>query len=203
MKKYKKNFLLINFTGDHNFIGIKYNNRYLYRKIQNKNTNYDDLVGIVIQFLKHKKIEINNSFITIVNLGPGSFSGIRASISVAKGILLAKKVPIFSLNQFTLLLGKELKNKLNYLIIIKVREKYFFLQTNPKSKCLLVNFKNIDKKLKMNSKIKIISPIELKNDKNLKKFKEKIIFKKYSLENIDFLLKYNLLRKNLKPIYLS
>jgi tRNA A37 threonylcarbamoyladenosine modification protein TsaB len=55
---------------------------------------------------KHK-VNFNNSFSLLVNNGPGSFSSIRISLAVAKGIKISKKVNLFGfkntdLGQFSL-----------------------------------------------------------------------------------------------------
>ena len=38
---------------------------------------------------------INNDFSVLVNNGPGSFSSIRVSLAVAKGIKISKKIKLF------------------------------------------------------------------------------------------------------------
>ncbi len=45
---------------------------------------------IYLNFLNKKKAIIDKDFSIIVNVGPGSFSGIRISIAVAKGIKISK-----------------------------------------------------------------------------------------------------------------
>jgi len=47
-------------------------------------------VNNIFEFLKQKKAIIDKDFSIIVNVGPGSFSGIRISIAVAKGIKISK-----------------------------------------------------------------------------------------------------------------
>ena len=46
-------------------------------------------------FLKKNKAELNKEFSVIVNQGPGSFSSIRVSISVAIGIKISMKTKLF------------------------------------------------------------------------------------------------------------
>ena len=40
--------------------------------------------------MRQKKAKINKNFSIIVNIGPGSFSSIRISLAVAKGIKISK-----------------------------------------------------------------------------------------------------------------
>jgi len=54
-----------------------------------------------------KKININNDFSILINNGPGSFSSIRVSLAVAKGIKISKKISLYGykntdLSQFNL-----------------------------------------------------------------------------------------------------
>ena len=45
--------------------------------------------------IKKYKVNINNNFSILVNNGPGSFSSIRVSLAVAKGIKISKKINLF------------------------------------------------------------------------------------------------------------
>ena len=45
--------------------------------------------------IKKHKVNINRNFSILVNSGPGSFSSIRISLAVAKGIKLSKNIDIF------------------------------------------------------------------------------------------------------------
>ena len=54
-----------------------------------KNSN-ETLTNNILYFAKNKNVIIDKNYAVIVNMGPGSFSTIRTSISVAKGIVLAK-----------------------------------------------------------------------------------------------------------------
>ena len=61
----------------------------------NSRENFDKFVMLLFSFLEEKKIklkEINNIFI---NQGPGKFSGIRASIAIAKGISITNKLNLY------------------------------------------------------------------------------------------------------------
>ena len=53
------------------------------------------MVSEILNFLKIHQVKINQRFSVIVNQGPGSFSGIRIALSIAKGLGISKKVKIF------------------------------------------------------------------------------------------------------------
>jgi tRNA threonylcarbamoyladenosine biosynthesis protein TsaB len=90
-----KNCLIINCTGKNNSIGLKVDNNFFIHRFQTNIKNNDLLVNNILNLTKEKSVLIDEHFSVLVNLGPGSFSGIRASIAVAKGIKISKKVRIY------------------------------------------------------------------------------------------------------------
>ena len=102
-----KNFLIINCTGKNDSIGLRINNNFFVKKFQINNKANDRLVGNIAEFLKKNKANVDKNFSIIVNQGPGSFSSIRVSLAVAKGIKLSKGAKLFGykgdlLNEFNL-----------------------------------------------------------------------------------------------------
>ena len=115
-----KNFLIINFIGKDNKIGLRVNN-YFYIHDFDKKTDNDQLVPNVLKMIKKYKVNIDRNFSVLVNIGPGSFSSLRTSLAVAKGIRISKKINLFGyknsdLSQFNpnnidLLIKKKLVQK--------------------------------------------------------------------------------------------
>ena len=62
----------------------------------NSKTNYEKLIILIRDFLNSKKLKLNDISLIYVNRGPGSFAGIRNSLSVVKGINLALKIDYYS-----------------------------------------------------------------------------------------------------------
>ena len=89
-----KNFLIINCIGKNNIIGLRVEDSFFTHAFNKKNN--DELVSSILNLVKKHKVNLNNKFTILVNSGPGSFSSTRASIAVAKGIKLTKKINIWS-----------------------------------------------------------------------------------------------------------
>ena len=89
-----KDFIILSFIGKDNKIGLKIDKEFYIHSFEKKIDN-DHLVLNILNFLKKYKININASFSIIVNNGPGSFSLLRTSLAIAKGMKISKKVNIY------------------------------------------------------------------------------------------------------------
>ncbi len=116
-----KNFLVINFTGKNDKIGLKINNNFFIHNFQFKTQNNEILVLSILNLTKKHKVNIDENFTILVNSGPGSFSTIRIALAVAKGIKLSSKaklfgfknsdLPRFTLANIEILINKNLLQK--------------------------------------------------------------------------------------------
>ncbi len=119
------NFLVINFTGQNDKLGLKLNNNFFIHEFSNKVKNNELLTTTILKFITKHKAKIDNNFSIIVNCGPGSFSSLRIAQSVAKGIKITKKAKLYSykesdLTQFSLVnIEKLIKKKLIQKKLIK------------------------------------------------------------------------------------
>ena len=102
-----KKFLIINCIGKDDKNGLKFNNNFFTHHFDQKIKNNELLTLNILNLIKKHKINLNSDFSILVNSGPGSFSSIRVSLAVAKGIKISKKVNLFGfknsdLGQFSL-----------------------------------------------------------------------------------------------------
>ena len=118
-----KDFIILNCIGKDDKIGLRINENFYIHELNLKVNNNDQLVANILNLVKKYKVNIDNKFSIIVNIGPGSFSSIRTSISVAKGMKISKNIYLygfknsdlkqFDLANIELLISKNLiQNKL-------------------------------------------------------------------------------------------
>ena len=76
------------------FMIVNKNNNY---SITHENTkvNFEKMVILINNFLNSKNLNMNDVSKIYVNRGPGSFAGIRNSLSIIKAIHLAKKIDYY------------------------------------------------------------------------------------------------------------
>ena len=98
-----KNFLIISCIGKSDKIGLKVDNDFFIHDFKTKTKNNDQLVLTILNMIKKHKVNFNTNFSILVNSGPGSFSSIRVSLAVAKGIKLSKKINLFGYNEKSLI----------------------------------------------------------------------------------------------------
>jgi len=91
-----KDFLILNCIGKKNKIGLRVKNNYYIHVIDQIINQNDHLVSNILNLVEKHKVILDDKFSIIVNIGPGSFSSIRTSISIAKGIKISKNINLYS-----------------------------------------------------------------------------------------------------------
>ena len=90
-----KDFIILNCIGKDDKIGLRINENFYIHELDFKVNNNDQLVLNILNLVKKYKVNIDNKFSIIVNIGPGSFSSIRTSLSVAKGMKISKNIYLY------------------------------------------------------------------------------------------------------------
>ena len=93
-----KDFIILNCIGKGDKIGLKVNNEFYIHEFDIKVNNNDQLVSSILNLIKKHKVNIDINLSILVNIGPGSFSSIRVSLAVAKGIKISKKINLYGFN---------------------------------------------------------------------------------------------------------
>lgn len=89
------NNLIIDAANENIFFMIITNNDIYNVSHENSKMNYEKLMILINNFLKSKKLDINDISALYINRGPGSFAGIRNSLSTVKAIHLVKKIDYY------------------------------------------------------------------------------------------------------------
>ena len=159
----------------------------------------------ILTFFKENNVKIDNNFSVLVNSGPGSFSGIRIALAVAKGIQVVNKVNIYSYNYFLLNAAPYLDKKKKIISIQKTNNFYYFSEGNFKDRYTFTSPQKFSfDRLEDKDFIVVISE-DIFNDAVFNNINPKKLRKEqYNLKNIEILVENNLLENKLiKPLYLS
>ena len=200
------NFLSIDCSTDISSLFLKFENKSFFKSLQRSNFSNDLLMKQILEFLKENNLNLKKISDIFVNQGPGSFSGLRGSISTAKGISIAKNINLFGYSTFLLSWANFYNYSKSICCVLKFKEKYFFqkfesnknFKTEPQIATCEEIIKNFDKSL-----IIIVENNKKDFDKRLLKL-ENVHVAKLDPNRLEFLKKKNLLEKKLiRPVYLS
>ena len=108
------NDLIIDATTDKIFLTLIKNTKNIYTsKHENSKNNFDKLVILIGDLLEKNKLFIRDLNRIYVNRGPGSFAGIRSTISIAKGYHLSDNIEYYCFSFFDFInIKKSIKNKI-------------------------------------------------------------------------------------------
>ena len=87
--------LIIDAAKENIFLMIINNNDIYSISHENSKTNYEKLMILMNDFLNSKNLKIKDISSFYLNIGPGSFAGIRNSISIIKAIRLVMKIDYY------------------------------------------------------------------------------------------------------------
>ena len=94
-KKIIMNKLIIDAAGENFFLMIITNNDIYNITKENTKINYEKLTLIINDFLNSYKLNLNDIDRIYLNRGPGSFAGIRNSLSIVKAFNLANNIDYY------------------------------------------------------------------------------------------------------------
>ena len=201
-----KNFLVLDFTRLNKNIVFKFKDKFYINKIETDSNNNQEIIDDILNLIQGTNIKTKEKFDVLVNLGPGSFSGIRISLAVAKGIKLIKKVNLFGFNSFILNAAPYLEKYETVFSILKVNKKFYFLKYIKGKKNDISQITEFQNKEKLNEKSVIVISSQMKNEDIFKNIAEKHrVIEDFDVKNnVEILIKKNLIENNLiKPVYLG
>ena len=89
------NKLIIDAANDSIFLMIIKNHNIYNISHENSKTNYEKLIILIYDFLKSKDLNFEEIASLYVNRGPGSFAGIRNSLSIVKAMHFVQKIDYY------------------------------------------------------------------------------------------------------------
>ena len=158
--------------------------------VEKKYLKSDNFSNDFYLILRKNAIQLHKAKLLVVNLGPGSYAGIRNILSCMKVLSMIKKIKLIGISNYNLCKIIDKKQKGSNRIILNINNK--FLDITKKSKQL--EKKQFDSLLR---KKKIVSNCEYNGI-----FKNNLIPLKYTHKEIELLIKQKLIiEKNLTPNY--
>ena len=88
--------LIIDATGKKILLGLIVNKNIYTGTYINSKKNYDKLIILINKFVLKHKTNLDKIKRIYINRGPGSYAGLRNSISIVKAIHLSKKIDYYS-----------------------------------------------------------------------------------------------------------
>ena len=115
--------LIIDAVSEKIFLVIISNKNIYTSTYKNSKNNFDKLTLLIDAFLKKNRTSINEISSLYVNRGPGSFAGIRTSLSIVKGIHFTKKIDYFSFS-YSDFVNEDKKKINNWIEVPSLCKKY-------------------------------------------------------------------------------
>jgi len=196
-------FLIIDLSTQPGNLILKIKNNLFYKVLQKDNHSNDILMLEILSLFKKNKRKLEHISKIFVNLGPGSFSGIRGSIATSQGISLASKIHIFGYSSFQLLRSSYYQKIKPYGFLIKINNNYLFQLYEKVNKLGIVQKFSRDMIINLLKKNIIVSSFNYLQNTDpeiLKSQNFKLI--KVNYNKLELLYNNNLLQKNfIKPLY--
>ena len=119
------NFLSIDCSTDIGSLFLKAKNKTFLKILQSDKSNNDLLMQQILDLFKESNIKFREISQIYVNQGPGNFSGLRASIAIAKGISLSNNLNLFGYDTFIWSCSKFINKEDFIYSFINFRKKFF------------------------------------------------------------------------------
>ena len=204
-------FLILDFTQSLKLAIVNKKNLII-KELKTKKNISEILIPEIDKFLNKSKINIQKIKSIYIITGPGSFTGVRSSLTYAKSLKLIMKINIFGISKFEIINHKIGRNKFikKKIILLHFKDNQFFLQQFKGSKAVndpkLINFDN--EELNFNDQtIYFYDNILLESyfkGRKLKKMKENFRLVDYNLSDLNEIIIANVNdNADPKPLYIS
>lgn len=148
------------------YIALGEEGKVLYSKIiENENNNYASakLASSVVEILSKFSLTLKDINAVGVNIGPGSFTGIRAALTISKVISSQLNIPLVGVNSFEILSLLNSKNE-KTSVVLDARKNNAFISIFENGKCILEpKMVSCDDLNKLTENTKIIADEKISN----------------------------------------
>ena len=200
------NFLSIDCSTETASLFVKVENKTFSKVLQSDKFINDLMVKYILDFIAENDLKFEDLSKIFVNQGPGSFSGLRTSLAIAKGISISRNIKLYGYDNFRWSCAKFYNKKDIIYSLIKIREKYFVQKFDKKLNVILQPKEIAEKEIieNYNNEFKVI-PKNISNQFNKKILKLKNLnIVELNHKELEFLHLQGLLNEDLiKPLYLS
>ena len=200
------NFLSIDCSTETASLFIKVENKTFSKVLQSDKFINDLMVKYILDFIAENDLKFEDLSKIFVNQGPGSFSRLRTSLAIAKGISISRNIQLYGYDSFRWSCVKFYNKKDIIYSLIKIREKYFIQKFDKKLNVILQPKEIAEKEIieNYNNEFKVI-PKNISNQFNKKILKLKNLnIVELNHKELEFLHLQGLLNEDLiKPLYLS
>ena len=120
------NLLSILSADNRSSVSVMINNKSLETLYTNESRSHSKVLPVYIKELidKYNLIKIDG---IAVSIGPGSYTGLRIGLSLAKGIAFSKEIPLIPISTFDIV-NYNINNQNDYSILIHSHRNYYFRQ---------------------------------------------------------------------------
>lgn len=149
MANMSKRFLVLDTTGLVSSFGLVADNTLVASKSHNVANEQAAVINVLIaELLEEQQWSMSSLAALIICGGPGSYTGMRISYSVAKGICFALDIPLVSVNKLSVLLHQYQQRKLMLAIKARVGEYFVAIHHNghevlAPQHCMLTAFEDL------------------------------------------------------------
>ena len=200
------NFLSIDCSTETASLFVKVENKTFSKVLQSDKFVNDLMVKYILDFIAENDLKFEDLSKIFVNQGPGSFSRLRTSLAIAKGISISRNIQLYGYDSFRWSCVKFYNKKDIIYSLIKIREKYFIQKFDKKLNAILQPKEIAEKEIieNYNNEFKVI-PKNISNQFNKKILKLKNLnIVELNHKELEFLHLQGLLNEDLiKPLYLS
>ena len=200
------NFLSIDCSTETASLFVKVENKTFSKVLQSDKFINDLMVKYILDFIAENDLKFEDLSKIFVNQGPGSFSRLRTSLAIAKGISISRNIQLYGYDSFRWSCVKFYNKKDIIYSLIKIREKYFIQKFDKKLNVILQPKEIAEKEIieNYNNEFKVI-PKNISNKFNKKILKLKNLnIVELNHKELEFLHLQGLLNEDLiKPLYLS